>query len=170
MILSRATCLFLSILIAASIGTTSCKPLDSQVNGGKPIGGTEKSVKKWNEWVPLKEELIEYANIVARQQGYDPAHCLVVYDEGKVRWKFIAIREIWEPCIDENGRARWREVDGDEFEAAVARRWPVLKGRDYQLITYLPWPIRDGIPKPDPDSGKWILLDRNTGATLLVLP
>ncbi len=118
------TYFLLLICMVACVGMTSCKPLDSQATAGKPADGTERPVRKWNEWVLLREEIIEIANMVARKQGYDPAECFVLYDEGKVRWRWFAIREIWEPCVV-NGYNRWREVEDNEFEAAVAKRWPI---------------------------------------------
>ncbi len=166
---SRLTHFLLLVCMIVCAGMTSCKPLDWRATAGKPTDGTERQARKWSEWVLLREEIIEIANIVAREQGYDPAESLVLYDEGRVRWRWAAIREIWEPCVVD-GCKKWREVEDDEFETAVAKRWPMLKGRDYQLVLYFHRGTGDKGPIAGLQAGKWILIDRNTGATLLVLP
>jgi hypothetical protein len=140
------------VLLVLSIGTISCRQLDSQVKS-----------ERGNRTLFSKEDILRVANAEAPRHRWDPADCKILYDEGNVGWRQAVLET--SPGELENGRFVW--PDGT-FEKSI-RRWPQLKGRDYQAVSY--WrkgPTVDGRYVPLFHGAMWILIDRETGRVLLV--
>jgi hypothetical protein len=86
--------------------------------------------------------------------------------EGNATWKGYAIP----PKIADG----WveRPTGAHAYEAEVRKRWPRLRGRDYQALQF--WHHPHPYVEPDKgviaygvEEGFWILVDKNTGEILL---
>lgn len=153
-ILFDRDCLLATIIIAVCAGTLSCRPSDAYV-----------SAKGENKRLLLKEEIIDAANTAARKHGSDPPNCDIIYDEENVRWRQAVLET--SPAKLENGRFVWPEGTFDKN----IRRWPQLKGRDYQVVGH--WhksAVVNGVKLPHFEGGTWVAVDRNTGRVLSRTP
>jgi hypothetical protein len=109
-----------------------------------------------------KDRIILLANSAARQEGFnpeDPEKCKTVYDEANVNWREL-VRGHTSPKIDAQRHAAWPPIDSPIIDEVMLQRWPHLKGRDYQVVTYWHKP-------PEMDGGFWVLVDRKTGEIVL---
>jgi hypothetical protein len=109
------------------------------------------------------QELIGIATAAGQQrnlsyEGWEP-----FIDEGNAGWRSGAVGVLYSPRRGDGGRAVWPEVKDEELDAAILKRWPMLKGHDYQAVIYLP------LPRKSINGLDTTLIDRNTGDVLAVL-
>ncbi len=160
---SSKTIRFLLLGMLVCLGTTSCKPLDSQAMTEKTRSdGSKRAVEEENRRVLSQEEIVEAANAAVRQHGFNLAEYDAVYDKGNVIWRYVA-SSLSSPIIV-NRHPVWPE---GSFEASVRRNWPDLEKHDYQAVCYR--------HKPPTEPWPWgiygrvlVLIDGNTGEVLLV--
>ncbi len=144
-------------------------------------------------------ELIAIAAAAGRQYERDPNDYVPVMDEGNASWDSgNSVIFSW-PEFDATGNCTWHKPTLDEIEEAKAKRWPMLKGHDYQVLWYhllerprlviprdyqvlqpgeLMWspPFVDvrnfdikDLVRAMSDWTRAILIDRNTGEVLVVM-
>jgi hypothetical protein len=157
---SSKTIHLLLVCMMGCAGGISCKSSQSQAVVGKGKPQNDKRVL-------AEQEMIDIATAVGRQYDRDPAEWEAVVDEGKAEWREYAVWLLWRPNRDKDGNPMPRPtVSDDELEAAVLKRWPMLKGHDYQVLWYS-WRSPGFVAMVD--MARAILIDRNTGEILLAL-
>lgn len=123
------------------------------VSGVTDILGPKKGLSE--------QELIAIATVAARQYKSGPEEWQPIIDVGNDSWRTFVVRVLYEPVVGEDGRVVRLERKDSELDTAILRRWPMLQGRDYQAVTYVPLPRSRNIHR--------ILIDRHSGDVLLVL-
>ncbi len=98
------------LLVLVCVGVTSCGPTHTQT-------GSERSkTRDWERQMDMergmlsREQIIEAANAVAREYGWDPEEAVITWDEGNTRWRHV-------------------------FSMV---HMPELEGHDYQAVIYAP--------------------------------
>jgi hypothetical protein len=142
----------LLIGIMACTNATSCKPSESQAIAGKQRPQASKRVLS-------NQELIDIATAAGPHYGCDPEEWTVRIDKENAAWRNFAFY-------------RCRPPSYDELDAAIVKRWPMLKDHDYQALWYderPPAPKLNVIPFTGLDTETVIFIDKNTGEILVVL-
>ena len=113
--------------------------------------GFLKSVKQ----ALSRERIIEIANAAARNYGWNPGSCTVVFDEGNAAWK-ADLSEIQRTlaAIPLPERKKFELPAGSWFE-----------GHDYQVVRYDPRGRGPGTA-----ASLYVFVDRDTGEVLEVFP
>jgi hypothetical protein len=145
---------WLLALILLCAGAASCRPA-----GSRPALREEELPS--NKSAPSSQEMIRIAAMAGPQYGCGP-DWVVTFDEGNVRWKQFTSHRFVQSTYD-NGVRVWPKISDDDLQKAILKRWPELKDHDYQLLTL------GSVETETYDAGLLILLDRHTGAILLVL-
>jgi hypothetical protein len=141
----------------ACAGGLSCRPFESQATEGKEkLQNDKRSL--------LREEIVNIATAAGRQYERDPEKWETVVDEGNIRWREFVVHTLWEPSYDARGEV-WPEITDDELKAAIAKRWPMLNNREYQVVTYRPRPPQTY----GTDMGMEVLIDKSTGEIIVAL-
>jgi hypothetical protein len=166
--------LLLVWMVACASGI-SCKPSEPQaVLDGRKVQNDKR--------MPSKEEMIAIAEAAGGQYERYHGEWKAVIDEGNARWREWAVCLLYQSSYDENpdpnnrlqvelfkqfpglSRQVWPKVKDDELDAAIAKHWPMLKGRDYQVLWY---EERSGLHGED--TGRMICLDKETGKVIVAL-
>jgi hypothetical protein len=159
--------LLLSVTAMGFMGVTSCAP-------SKPPTIAAKEEPLRSKRVLTKEEIIAAADAVVQQcvmsnKGYE-----ISLDEGNATWKTAARWRLLPYSRGGRHEASTAKADEDELNAKIVERWPMLAGRDYQVVSCSGKPVichfgDVQIALGDIDGGLTVLVDRNTGKVLLAI-
>jgi len=131
--------------------TFSCSPMRVQTAPEcslKSDSGGQSAMGK----TPLsREQIIEIANAAARDYGWDPGSCTVVFDEGNSAWK-SKLSDI---------QSALASIPLPERETVGLPPMPWLEGHDYQVVQYVRRAFGTG-------ADLWVFVDRDTGEVLKV--
>jgi len=109
--------------VAICAGMMSCNSVDKQ-NAATPEFGRDASREQrdMQKTALSKERIIDIANAVARQAGWNLDQAKIIYDEGNVYWRQVA-------------RGPWTQLDGHDFQAVVYwHKQPIPEGGFWVLV------------------------------------